>query len=130
MNINSMLLHECLFRFLKWFSRKAIGSQLVCAADSVGANIAEGTGGGTYNDNRRFFYIARGSLTGTKHWLRRTYHRGVLTTAEIGELKSILGQLAPMLNTYLNAITQLARKAVPAQPICITTNYYLLPAIS
>lgn len=49
---------------LKWniFARDTVGKQLVKAADSIGANIAEGTGRGTFVDNRRFVRIARGSL--------------------------------------------------------------------
>lgn len=47
---------------LKWnvFARDTVGKQLVKAADSIGANIAEGTGRGTFVDNRRFVRIARG----------------------------------------------------------------------
>jgi four helix bundle protein len=45
---------------LEWnaLARDTVGKQLVRAADSVGANIAEGTGRGTYIDNRRFVRIA------------------------------------------------------------------------
>ena len=39
-----------------------LGKQMVRSADSIGANIAEGSGRGTYQDNRRFVRIARGSL--------------------------------------------------------------------
>jgi four helix bundle protein len=53
-----------------------VGKQLIRAADSVGANIAEGDGRGTYADNRRHVRIARGSLNETKHFLRRAYRRG------------------------------------------------------
>jgi four helix bundle protein len=56
---------------LKWeyFPRDTIGKQLVRAADSIGANIAEGVGRGSFQDNRRFVRMARGSLNETKHWL-------------------------------------------------------------
>lgn len=73
---------------VKWniFARDIVGKQLVKAADSIGANIAEGTGRGTFVDNRRFVRIARGSLNETQHWLRRAYKRGLLSSKEVGNL--------------------------------------------
>jgi len=66
---------------LKWdyFAKITIGRQIVEAADGVGSNIAEGSGRGSLEDNRRFVRIARGSLYETKHWLRRAYKRKLLT---------------------------------------------------
>jgi four helix bundle protein len=52
-----------------YFARDTVGKQLVRAVVSIGANIAEGTGRGTFVDNRRFVKIARGSLNETKHWV-------------------------------------------------------------
>ena len=87
-----------------YFERDTVGKQLVRAGDSIGANIAEGTGRGTFLDNRRFVRIARGSLNETKHWLRRSHSRGLLTTAQTNDLKPIIDELAPTLNAYLNSI--------------------------
>ena len=91
---------------LEWnaLARDTVGKQLVKAADSVGANIAEGTGRGTYIDNRRFVRIARGSLNETKHWLRRAFKRGLLSAKQINNVKPIIEELAPKLNAYLKAI--------------------------
>jgi four helix bundle protein len=91
---------------LKWnvLARDTVGKQLIRAADSVGANIAEGTGRGTFVDNRRFVRIARGSLNETQHWLRRAYKRHLLNDNEVRGLKSTVDELAPKLNAYLNSI--------------------------
>lgn len=91
---------------LSWnnFSKNTIGGQLVRAADSVGANIAEGEGRGSYQDNRRFIKIARGSLQKTQHWLRRAYKRDLLNEDQIKNPKVIIDALAPTLNAYLRSI--------------------------
>ena len=91
---------------LEWnaLARDTVGKQLVKAADSVEANIAEGTGRGTYIDNRRFVRIARGSLNETKHWLRRAFKRGLLSAKQINNVKPIIEELAPKLNAYLKSI--------------------------
>lgn len=87
-----------------YFARDTVGKQLVRAVDSIGANIAEGTGRGSYIDNRRFVKIARGSLNETKHWLRRAFKRRLLTQEQIKGVKPIMDELAPKLNAYLNSI--------------------------
>lgn len=99
-------------------ARDTIGKQLVRAADSIGANIAEGVGRGAYRDNRRFVRISRGSLYETKHWLRRAYRRNLLGHSEIDELKAILDEFAPRLNAYLRSIGPTNSAAVSA----ITSN--------
>jgi four helix bundle protein len=86
------------------FARDTVGKQVVRSADSIGANIAEGSGRGSYQDNRRFVRTARGSLNETKHWLRRAYRRKLLTTAQVAELKPMIDILAPQLNAYLKSI--------------------------
>lgn len=86
------------------FNRDTVGKQIVKSADSVGANIAEGTGRYGIQDNKRFGYFARGSLNETNHWLRRAFKRNLLTETEIGKLKPVMDELAPKLNAYINSI--------------------------
>ena len=85
-------------------ARDTIGKQVIRSADSIGANIAEGNGRGTYQDNRRFVRIARGSLYETRHWLRRAYRRELLNADQTAKLKSLIDELAPKLNAYLGSI--------------------------
>ncbi len=49
------------------------------AAESVGANIAEGCGRSTGPDRRRCFVIAQGSLRETQHHLRRCRDEALIT---------------------------------------------------
>ena len=91
---------------LEWMplARDTVGKQFIRSADSIGANIAEGDGRGSYQDNRRFVRVARGSLNETKHWLRRAYRRKFLNEATIASVKGHLDELAPRLNAYLKSI--------------------------
>ena len=91
---------------LKWdyFERDTVGKQIVRSADSVGANIAEGTGRGSFQDNKRFAKIARGSLNETQHFLRRSFRRKLLSAADVKKLKPLVDNLAPQLNAYIKSI--------------------------
>ncbi|MEK6325104.1 MAG: four helix bundle protein [Acidobacteriota bacterium] len=86
------------------FARDTVGSQIVRAADSIGANIAEGSGRDSFQDNRRFIRIARGSLKETQHFLRRAYKRNLLDDNQVNKIKPLVDNLAPMLNGYLRSI--------------------------
>ena len=89
----------------KPFARDTLGKQIVRAADSIGANIAEGSGRGSSQDNRRFIRMARGSLCETQHWLRRAFNRKLLTVREIEKLKPLIDELSPKLNSYRHAVS-------------------------
>ena len=104
--LSEILADEIWTVVMKWnvFARDTVGKQLVRAADSIGANIAEGTGRGTFVDNRRFVRIARGSLNETQHFLRRAYKRKLLNDKDIQALRPLVDELAPKLNSYLKSI--------------------------
>src|SRR5437773_4442010 len=86
------------------FARDTVGKQIVRAADSIGANIAEGSGRGSLQDNRRFVRIARGSLYETIHWLRRSYLRKLLSSTEVKRLRALVEELSPKLNAFLRSV--------------------------
>lgn len=91
-------------RTWEMLARDTVGKQLVRAADSIGANIAEGSGRGSNQDFRRFLRIARGSLCETQHWLRRSFRRELLKPEQVERLKTLIDSLAPSLNAYLSSI--------------------------
>ena len=90
------------------FAKDTVGKQLVRAADSIGANIAEGGGRGSSQDYRRFLRISRGSLYETLHWLRRAYMRKLLTNKQTSEFRAIISELSPTLNAYLRSVSKSA----------------------
>ena len=87
-----------------FLAQNTVGIQIIKAADSIGANIAEGSGRGTNPEFRRFLRISRGSLYETLHWLRRAFKRHLLTTKQVDELVPIVRELTPKLNAYLRSV--------------------------
>jgi len=109
-NLAEMLADEVWKIVRRWdqFSRDTVGKQLVRAADSVGANIAEGVGRGTYKNTRQFGRMARGSLYETKHFLRRAFCRKLMDARSIAKVRPLVDELAPKLNAYLTYLTKSA----------------------
>jgi four helix bundle protein len=79
------------------FDRWSLGIQLVRAADSIGANIAEAFGRWHQADQRRLLFMARGSSFETEHWIRRAASRGLMSpsphAARIDEINRMLNGL-------------------------------------
>jgi len=89
-------------------AKDTVGKQMIRAADSIGANIAEGTGRGSLQDNRRFIRMARGSLYETQHWLRRAYKRSLLSKQQVASLAPVISELTPKLNAYFRSVNTAA----------------------
>ena len=87
-------------------AKDTVGKQIVRSADSIGANIAEGSGRGSHQDNRRFVRMARGSLYETMHWLRRSSMRKLLSQVEVKRLRVLIEELTPKLNAFLRSVDQ------------------------
>jgi four helix bundle protein len=79
--------------------RWTLGVQLIRAADSVGANIAEAYGRFTAADQRRMLYVARGSALETEHWIARANARGLPLPPQADRAS----ELARMLNGLIRA---------------------------
>lgn len=84
------------------FARNTVGSQLVRAIDSVGANLSEGYGRGSKIDNARFAKIARGSLFESKYWLIQAANRKLILDSEANQIISQIETLLPRISAYIN----------------------------
>ena len=100
----------------KYFEQDGLGKQLTNAADSIGANIAEGYGRYFFKERVLFLYYARGSLFETRHWLERAVTRKLIAEEKhTAWLKQIEG-LFPQLNAYIGKQHIEARKPKPPNP--------------
>jgi four helix bundle protein len=85
------------------FAKLTVGKQLARSADSVAANIAEGSGRGASKDNQ-FVRIARGSLNESKYWLRRASARKLIAPEDQDRLNLMAEAIGPSLNAYLKSL--------------------------
>jgi len=90
----------------KPFARQTMGSQLIRAVDSVGANIAESHGRFYFGEKLQFLYYARGSLYETRHWLRLAWRRNLLQAEDNVRLTELLEPLAKSINSFAGSLKQ------------------------
>ncbi len=89
-----------------YFAKRTVGEQLVRAADSVGANIAEAFGRFHFAERLQFLYYARGSLFETRFWLRQAYVRSLLDDTAVKEIQAKLTPLPIGLNLFIKSIRE------------------------
>lgn len=87
----------------KWneHAQVIVGRQLVRAADSIGANIAESYGRYHYGERIQFLYYARGSIYETKFWTRRAKTRSLMPAETADSALRALDDLALKLNSLI-----------------------------
>ena len=96
------------------FAKRTIGEQLVEAADSIAANIAEGYGRFHFKENKQFCYYSRGSLLETKTFLVKARQRKLISEQEFARLMEKLKSTHLKLNAYI--------KSIGKSPIIPVTN--------
>jgi four helix bundle protein len=97
---------------IKWdsFPKNTIGVQYVDASDSIGSNISEGYGKGSFADRLRYAKISRGSLFETIHWTKKSKRRELLSDKEFSEIFEIIDVLLPKLSSYINYLDENSKK--------------------
>ena len=102
----------------KWgfTEKKTIGIQLVRAADSISANIAEGYGRFHFRENMTFCYYARGSFYEVCDWVRKAKARHLLSEKEITEIDIFIEWFPSRLNAYIQYLKKCAASS-PTKPL-------------
>jgi four helix bundle protein len=97
---------------IKWdsFPKNTVGVQYVDASDSIGSNISEGYGKGSFADRSRYAKISRGSLFETVHWTKKSKRRELLSEKEFSEIFEIIDVLLPKLSSYINYLDENSKK--------------------
>ncbi|TAL61506.1 MAG: four helix bundle protein [Bacteroidetes bacterium] len=100
---NSRLSWE-IYNKLRKDQQNSQGKQFLEAADSVGANIAEGYGRFHYKDSLKFYYNSRGSLFETKHWNTLLIQRDLITNDTFNKMKDLIEKDQLTLDYFINSI--------------------------
>jgi four helix bundle protein len=87
-----------------------VGAELVKTADNIGASIAEASGRGGFQGNRRAIRLGRGYLKAAEHYMRRAYRRKLITDKQAASMKSSVDELTLVFDAYL------ARAAIKEKP--------------
>ena len=97
---------------IKWdsFPKNTVGVQYVDASDSIGSNISEGYGKGSFADRSRYAKISRGSLFETIHWTKKSKRRELLSDKVFSEIFKIVDVLLPKLSSYINYLDENSKK--------------------
>jgi four helix bundle protein len=100
------------YKALSWEGKKIMGDQFIRAADSVGANIAEGYRRYHRLDQIKFYYNSRASLSECcDHWIELLLERKMVDNEVFKNIKEIETKLSIKLanfiaSTYKQAVTK------------------------
>jgi four helix bundle protein len=102
---------------IKWdyIAKDTIGKQIIKASDSIAANIAEGYGRYSYNENKHFCFYSRGSILETKTWLLKAKNRNLINENRYNELINELEIIHRKLNAYMKFIGNSSKKSTNEQ---------------
>ncbi len=87
-----------------YFEKDTIGKQLVRAADSISANIAEGYGRYFYKESKQFYFYSRGSILEAKSWLSKCLRRKLIDPEQCKSLIEKSEKILIMLNAFIKFV--------------------------
>jgi four helix bundle protein len=93
----SNLLWDEVIKF-DYFDKNSVGIQLVRAADSVSANIAEGFGRYHKKDKIKFYQYAKGSALECYDWLLKCKYRKLLNESQLLDHIETVQNLPKLIN--------------------------------
>lgn len=88
----------------------SIAYQLLKAAGSIGANIAEGYGRGLPREFEQFLRYARGSIAETDNWLHNAHKTDLISSSRYDEYKSLFLELTKMIGVFISHLRSQQRK--------------------
>ncbi|MEO6637621.1 MAG: four helix bundle protein [Ginsengibacter sp.] len=99
-----------------YFIRDTIGKQLVRAADSISANIAEGYGRYFYKESKQFYFYSRGSIQETKSWLSKCLRRNLIDSEICKTMIAVCETILLKLNAFIKFVRN-SQKSTTNKPI-------------
>lgn len=87
------------------FDKSTLGRRLLRAADSIGANLAEGYGRRGFVRRKRFLVLTRGTLFETRYWIRRARQRELLSSGDVERFEGCINQMLPLISSYVDFLS-------------------------
>ena len=87
-----------------YYRKDTVGKQLVRAADSISANIAEGYGRYFYKESKQFYFDSRGSILETKSWLSKCLRRKLIFSEVCEQLIEVCQKILLKLNAFIKFV--------------------------
>ena len=103
----AMVLGENVWQLVEtwgYWEKDTFGKQMIRAADSVAANLAEGFGRYHIKENINFCYYSRGSLKETVTWLVKAFNRNLILKEKFEELTQLCNTISVKLNNYIKTL--------------------------
>ncbi len=89
--------------------RYTTGQQFLDAADSIGANIAEGSGRFHYRDSLKFYYNSRGSLYEIINWTGRLEKRNLILPEQFKKMQQYTNEEKMKLNKFIKSLKSISK---------------------